>query len=200
MKQRDLWIGILLIALGLLLLVGPTVNFSQYGWPFFVLLPGVALLFIALTTTVSNSALAVPGTIVTVIGLILLVFSLTGHWQGWSYAWALIIAATGVGNYLRGKATNDAALVGSGTRTALYGVVAFVGLGLFFELFVFGARSAFMRWVLPIGMIAAGGVLLYLNSRNRPGAGAAAPAVPTDPPGGLAAHQPMGSEADEGRG
>jgi hypothetical protein len=200
MKQRDLWIGILLIALGLLLLIGPTVNFSQYGWPFFVLLPGIALLFIALTTTVSNSALAVPGAIVTVIGLILLVFSLTDHWQGWSYAWALIITATGVGNYLRGKATNDAALVGSGTRTALYGVVAFVGLGLFFELFVFGARSAFMRWVLPIGMIAAGGVLLYLNSRNRPGAAAPAPVAPIDPAGGRAAHQAMSPEADEGRG
>ncbi len=197
MKQRDLWIGILLIALGLLLLVGPTVNFSQYGWPFFVLLPGIALLFIALTTTVNNSALAVPGAIVTVIGLILLVFSLTGHWQGWSYAWALIIAATGVGNYLRGRATNDASLVGSGTRTALYGVVAFVGLGLFFELFVFGARSAFMRWVLPIGMIAAGGVLLYLNSRNRGSAAVAAHSTPPSPPVAVGAQQPTAPDNDE---
>ncbi len=200
MKQRDLWIGSLLIALGLLLLVGPTVNFSQYGWPFFVLLPGIVLLVVSLTTTVSNSALAVPGAIVTTIGLVLLAFSITNHWQGWSYAWALIVAATGVGNYLRAKVTNDAALMSSSMRTVIYGLVAFVGLGLFFELFIFGSRGAFMRWVLPIILIAAGAVVLYLNNRNRPQAGVPVSAAPASPSGGAAAKPPAQQITDEGHG
>lgn len=188
MKQRDPWIGIGLVSLGVIFLLGPAINLASFGWPFFVIVPGAVLLFLALSTGVSNGALAVPGAIVTAIGLILLVFSLNGHWQGWAYAWTLIVAASGLGTYLQGSVTDDPRLRSNGTRTALYGLVGFVALGLFFELLVFGGRSSFIRWVLPIGLIVAGVVVLYLNSRGRRGAaGVPVSAAPTPPVRGSAA-------------
>jgi len=176
MKQRDLLIGIGLILLGALFLVGPALDLAQVGWPFFVIVPGVALLFVAFTSSVSNGALA---------GIILLVFSLSGHWQGWAYAWALILAASGVGTYLQGMITDNPKLRKAGVRTATYGVLVAIGLGLFFELLIFGSRSAFIRWYLPIALIVVGAVMLYLNSRRRPAPERAAqvpPSVAPTPP------------------
>lgn len=185
MKQRDLLIGIGLILLGALFLVGPALDLAQVGWPFFVIVPGVALLFVAFTSSVSNGALAIPGAVLTAIGIILLVFSLSGHWQGWAYAWALILAASGVGTYLQGMITDNPKLRKAGVRTATYGVLVAIGLGLFFELLIFGSRSAFIRWYLPIALIVVGAVMLYLNSRRRPAPERAAqvpPSVAPTPP------------------
>ncbi len=186
MKQRDLLIGIGLILLGALFLVGPALDLARVGWPFFVIVPGVALLFVAYASSASNAALAIPGAVLTTIGLILLIFLLSGHWQGWAYAWALILAASGVGTYLQGKITDNPKLEKAGIRTATYGVVAAVALGLFFELLIFGSRSAFVRWYLPFGLIIVGAVMLYLNSRKHPATNRAArvesSAAPTPPP------------------
>mgnify|MGYP001028427405 FL=1 len=180
MKQRDLLIGIGLIVLGLLFLVGPSLDLAQVGWPFFVIVPGAALLFLAFSMPGTNSGLAIPGAVLTTIGLILLIFSLNGHWQGWAYAWALIVAASGLGTYIQGNLSDNAQLRSSGMRTAIYGVAGFVILGLFFEFLIFGSRSSFVRWLLPIGLIIAGAIMLYLNTRNR-SSGAPQVTAPTQP-------------------
>lgn len=192
MKQRDLVIGIGLIIIGLLFLVGPALNLAQVGWPFFIIVPGAALLFFAFSMPATNSALAIPGSILTTIGLILLVFSFNNHWQGWAYAWTLILAASGVGTYLQGTLTDNAKLRSAGTRAALFGGIGFVVLALFFELLIFNSTSAFVRWLIPLGLIIAGAIMLYLNSRNRARPAPAAhtatppavhpPVVPPPPP------------------
>lgn len=200
MKQRDLLIGIGLILLGVLFLLGPALDFARFGWPFFVIIPGAALLFVAFTTPASNSALAVPGSILATIGLVLLVFSINDHWQGWAYAWALIVAASGVGNYLHGMLSDNPKLRSAGMRTATYGVVAFVLLGLFFELLIFGSRGGIIRWLVPVALIVAGVVVLYLNNRRRPAMVSNQQIPPAPPAAGPATPPPTNQGNGKERG
>ncbi len=48
------------------------------------------------------SGLAIPGSIITGIGLLLLFQNLTSYWESWSYGWTLIIIFVGAGIYLAG--------------------------------------------------------------------------------------------------
>ncbi len=190
MKQRDLLIGIGLLALGVLFLLAPVVNVAQVGWPFFIIVPGAVLLFLAFSMPATNGALAVPGTILATIGLVQLGFSLFSHLQGWAYAWTLILAASGLGTYFQGKLTEDRGQRSGGIRTAIYSLIGFVVLALFFELFVFGERGGFLRWLVPIGLIVAGGIMVYLNSRKSPAVKPTAPAAPAAPTTGIAPTPP----------
>lgn len=200
MKQRDLLIGIGLIVLGVLFLLGPALNLAQVGWPFFIIVPGAVLIFLAFTMPATNAALAVPGTILATIGLMLLVFTLISHWQGWAYAWTLILAATGVGTYLQGVLTDNPHQRSAGTRTAVWGLIGFIVLALFFELLIFGSRGGFLRWLVPIGLIVAGAIMLYLNNSRRSPAGRTAPqpSPPPPPQAGTAVTPPRGRNQEHG--
>src|SRR5690606_17065608 len=70
MRDRKQVIGIALVVLGLLLLLGRGLDFGAMAWPFFVLIPGVIMLAVAFLGDRSSAALAIPGSIVTTIGLI----------------------------------------------------------------------------------------------------------------------------------
>ncbi len=167
MKQRDMGIGVGLIVLGLIFLVGPWLNFAAFGWPFFVIVPGAVLLFLAFTRTIGNGALAVPGSIVTATGVILLVLNLMQRMDAWAYAWGLIMAAAGVGTYLHGVISGNATLKKNGQRSAIVGVALFVGFGLIFELFIYGRLSNVFRWIVPVLFIAAGAILIYFGQRGK---------------------------------
>ncbi|MFA5594183.1 MAG: hypothetical protein WDA15_02745 [Trueperaceae bacterium] len=178
MKQRDMGIGIGLVVLGLIFLIGPALNLQAFGWPFFVIIPGVILLFIAFTTNVGNGSLAVPGSIVTVTGLILLVLNLTGRMDAWAYAWALVMAGAGVGTHLYGRISDSATLQKTGTRGALAGLALFVLFGLIFELFIFGTFSTVLRWAIPIALLLAGAYILYRGSNKTTQGPTAPPPAP----------------------
>lgn len=181
MKQRDMGIGIGLIVLGLIFLLGPWLNLAAFGWPFFVIVPGAVLLFLAFTRTVGNGALAVPGSIVTATGLILLVLNLMHRMDAWAYAWGLIMAASGVGTYLHGVISNNDKLKRSGQRSAIVGLLLFVGFGLIFELFIYGTMSNVLRWLVPVLFIASGGLLLYFGQRRKAGPKTTAPRAVVPP-------------------
>ncbi len=167
MKQRDMAIGIGLIVLGLIFLLGPWLNLAAFGWPFFVIVPGVVLLFLAFTRTIGNGALAVPGSIVTATGLILLVLNLMQRMDAWAYAWGLIMAAAGVGTYLHGTISKNDKLKKTGQRSAIAGLLLFVGFGLIFELFIYGKMGSVLRWLVPVLFIAAGALLIYFGQRGK---------------------------------
>lgn len=177
MKRRETAIGIGLVVLGLVFLFGPSLNLQAFGWPFFVIIPGIVLLFVAFTSKVGNGALAVPGAIVTVTGLILLVLNLIGRMDAWAYAWALVMAGAGAGTYMYGSISDSASLQKAGSRTMLIGIILFVAFGLVFELFIFGTFSAVLRWLIPIALLGAGAWMLY-QGNSKPTA-----ATPTPPPG-----------------
>lgn len=176
MKQRNIGFGIGLVVLGLVFLIGPALNLQAFGWPFFVIIPGVILLFLAFTKSVGNGSLAVPGSIVTVTGLILLVLNITGRMDAWAYAWALVMAGAGVGTYIYGSIAGSDTLKRNGSRGALAGVALFIVFGLVFELFIFGTFSTVLRWAIPLLMLAAGAYILYRGT-NRPPQRPAGPAA-----------------------
>ena len=160
MKQRDMGIGIGLVLLGLVFLIGPALNLQAFGWPFFVIIPGIILLFIAFTSRMGNGSLAVPGSIVTTIGLILLVLNLTDYWQAWAYCWALIAVGAGLGNFIHGALTRDPQKEREGLRAAYVGLILFAAFGAFFEFFIWGGASLVMRWLIPLALVAVGVYLI----------------------------------------
>src|ERR1700682_2681652 len=138
-----------LVRIGALWLLGQFVNIDvgHYGWPFFVIAPGIGILFLALT---SRGALgegpATLGSIVTVTGLILLYQNATDHFESWAYAWALIFpGAVGVGMVLYGLVAGRPGNVRAGTRLVGIGLVVFLLGVAFFEGIIGIGGSQFWR-------------------------------------------------------
>jgi hypothetical protein len=129
-------LGTLLVVLGAVLLLRPAfpAGWWHYGWPVFVLLPGVALF---LTMAVGGRAmawLAVPASVVTMTGLILLVQNAYDLWQTWAYAWALIYpTAVGLGLWLEGAWRHQPRPEERGRTLAGLGAVLFLAGAAFFE-------------------------------------------------------------------
>jgi hypothetical protein len=128
-------LGLLLVLAGIALLLLQYVSFDlgHYGWPIFVIGPGVLLLLIGMLLE-ETSGLVIPGVITTAVGLVLAVQNTFDLWSTWAYAWALVLpGAAGVGIALRGLRRGDVGQVRKGTRGALTGLVLFAVLGAFFE-------------------------------------------------------------------
>ena len=92
-RRQSMLLGGLLVLVGAVLLLGQFVRIDvgHYGWPFFVIAPGVLILFVALSARgMVGEGLAILGSIITVTGLILLYQNATDHFESWAYAWALV--------------------------------------------------------------------------------------------------------------
>ena len=172
-------VGAGLMGRGALFLVGQVFHVDFWGilWPFFIIVPGL-FFFVGMFVVGKNGApLAVPGSIVTMIGLILLYQSVTGHWASWAYAWALIFpTAVGLGIAIAGLWSDEPRTVRSGALMAGVGLVVFIFFGVFFELLlnISGFRSGlFGRVLFPLMVIGAGLIVLAwaLLQRGREAAG-----------------------------
>ncbi|UCH27630.1 MAG: hypothetical protein JSV66_08335 [Trueperaceae bacterium] len=167
---RNLGIGIALICLGgfFLLVQAFDLNVGSFAWPFFIIIPGLLLFGGMAVGGKSSAGLAVPGSIVTTVGLILFVQNLTGHFESWSYAWALIPTAVGVGLVIQGGLATDESLREQGLQLARIGVLMFLAFGVFFEMFIFqNFFGSFVgRVVLPLLLIGGGAYLLLRNKRS----------------------------------
>lgn len=156
-------IGVVLVVLGALFLLGQVVDFGNligdWGWPFFIIIPGLFLLIWAMMGGKSVAGLAIPGSIVTTVGLILLFQNATDHFESWAYAWGLIVAAAGFGRYLQGSLSGDENGRQQGMQGARVGLIMFVVFAAFFELFIFN-QSALARYLVPLALIVAGVYLL----------------------------------------
>ena len=89
-------LGVLLIVMGALFFVGQAVGFElgRFGWPFFVIIPGLALSGVGLAAGGTTGERVTPlGAAVTMVGVILLYQNTVDHFESWAYAWALIGAA-----------------------------------------------------------------------------------------------------------
>ena len=163
-------IGGLLILVGAILLAGNFVriDLGHYGWPFFVILPGLLLIVVALTSRgFVSEGLAIAGSIVTVTGLILLYQNATDHFESWAYAWALVFpAAVGAGMILYGLTASRLGNVRAGMRLVGIGVVLFLLGAAFFEGVIgiggyeFGRPSGALVGAF---IVVVGAVLLAIN-------------------------------------
>ena len=137
--NSGLWLGVILIALGLLLLVAILLpqtfvsNLSQFGWPLLIIIPGAALVVLGMTVR-GLSALCVPGSIVTIVGVVLGIQNAFDLYASWAYAWALVApGGAGLGMWLQGIASGSPGLQANGLRLMGTGALLFLGFAAFFE-------------------------------------------------------------------
>lgn len=162
--------GVILIILGLFALAPRwLVGFSFWNtaWPFIII--GVGLAFFAgmFAGGKSLAALAIPGSIVTTVGLILFVQNLTGHWESWSYAWTFIVMSVGLGIFIAGQYSENEHQRQAGLRVLTLGAVMLVVFGAFFGM-IFNYYGL-SQYVLPGILILLGIYILVKRSGVLPG-------------------------------
>jgi hypothetical protein len=164
--------GVVLVGLGVLFLAQQSlgVDIGRFAWPLFILLPGFGLLIAFAMGPRSAAGLAIPGCVVTTVGLILAVQNTFGLWPTWAYAWTLVVAAVGLGLRLQSERLGQPKAMEVGTRMFEWSLVAFVVLFVFFELILnlSNFTSGLLRTMVgPAVLILAG---IYLLVRRRPSA------------------------------
>jgi hypothetical protein len=156
-----------LLFLGIVLLLGRLLRipFGDYLWPFIFIVPGVLVFLTALSTdSSSGEGLSILGGILTTLGLVFLLQTITGLWATWAYVWALVApTSVGVSQMIYGMAKDRDSIAESGRRLATLGLFMFaIGFG-FFELILgisgFGLAS-FGLPVFPMLLIFFGLIIL----------------------------------------
>lgn len=183
-RRGQVGVGLLLIGLGVLFLVGQLtgVRLGQFTWPLFIILPGLAFFAAAIFGGRDLSGLAIPGSVITTVGLILFYQNLTNHWESWSYAWGLIVSAVGVGIILHGVWGDVPGARRDGQRVLTIGLVMFAIGFVFFELILgISNLGGPLRPYLAPAVLIVLGVLLLGGQLARRGA-AASPSELDKPP------------------
>jgi hypothetical protein len=167
-------LGLALVIFGGLALLGRalSIDLLGLGWPIFVIAPGVALFAAALAIGGGPGlALAIPGGIVTMVGVVLSFQAATGLWATWAYAWALVApGGVGLAMVLYGLLTGQAGIVREGTPVLLTGIGLFVAFALFFEgvLHLSGDRVPIGEPVFAAALVVLGVAILVRGLVGRP--------------------------------
>jgi hypothetical protein len=164
-------LGTLLILLGGLVWLGQAAGLqppdwlaADRGWPFIIIGAGL-LCFVGMALgRRPDGWLALPGSVITGAGLVLLVMNASGQWQAMAYAWTLIVpTSVGVGFLLWGLRTGAAGRVRRGRRLAIVGLILCLGGAAVFELLLnlsglFASGVAGTAW--PLLLLGLGAFLL----------------------------------------
>jgi hypothetical protein len=164
-KQKSIIGGLILILVGSCILLAQTVpalgGLLDFGrqWPLFII--GLGGLFL-IGALVGSPELAIPGSIITGLGLIFYYQTLTANWSSWAYMWALIPGFVGVGMFITGTLDKTRAEIRpEGGRLILISGALFLAFALFFNL----TWDVMRFW--PLLLIGVGLWLLYQNRRSR---------------------------------
>ncbi len=153
--------GAILIAFGLIALAGQFLRIMDWSFvgPLVVIAFG-SLFFLAMVAGGKQSAaFAIPGSIISGIGLVLLFETLTRHWELMSYFWTLIIMFVGMGIYIMGWYGGDTHQKQAGWRVMKIGFILFVIFGAFFGIIVSSNALIF-----PVLLILLGAYLVLSRS------------------------------------
>ncbi len=190
--RGNLIIGMVLIGLGAIFLLGQLFGFRSWLvlWPFFIIIPGLMFFVGMLLIGKEAGPLAIPGSIVTMVGLLLLYSATFDHWESMTYSWALIFpTSVGIGLVINGQWSDDQRLVQTGIRWASVGVAIFLVGGIFFELILNISGSIASGIVWPLVLIGFGAYLLTRRGKestsdngHRPPAEIEARAKPVEAP------------------
>lgn len=130
------FIGFILVVSGGLFLADQflEIQIMRNFWPLLVVLLGLTFFIGMILARRRGAWLAIPGAVITITGIILYVHNTFDLWVTWTYAWALLISAVGIGMlimniYLKRRGLQTAAgwVIG-------VGLVLFVLFGIFFEV------------------------------------------------------------------
>jgi hypothetical protein len=163
-------LGIVLVVVGLFALgvVVFGIDLTQYGWPLFVIIPGLTLLVVGFLG--GGAGASVPGGIVTALGLVLAYQSSTGDWASWAFVWALIApGGVGLGLYLQALRDRDPVMLRRG-RTLMFIAVMIFMIGFVFFESILGISGMdygiFGKAALP-GLLIVIGLILLVRSVQR---------------------------------
>lgn len=169
--------GIILVVIGVAFLVGRVVEVSlgSVTWPLWIVVPGVAMLVGSFFIPPRGGVgLAIPGAIVTMVGIVLWAQAAWGLYATWAYAWALVApTGPGLGMLLYGLVQRDRELVADGVRLTLIGLGLFLGFAFFFEgvIGLSGNPIANLDEILPYALVGLGVLMvvasLFTGSRRR---------------------------------
>ncbi len=160
--------GAVLIAIGLLSLLGQLFRGFQFWgfiWPLIIVAIGGLFFVWMLAGGKSMAGLAIPGTIIAGIGLMMFFQNLLNHWESWAYGWTIILFLVGLGIYIMGLYSQDAGRRQAGVRVMKIGAILFVIFGAFFELIIFGIqRHGFQSYIFPVLLVLLGVYLVISRS------------------------------------
>jgi hypothetical protein len=157
-------LGVVLVVVGIFALgvVVLGVDLTQYGWPLFVIVPGLTLLVVGFVG--GGAGASVPGGIVTMLGLVLAYQSSTEDWASWAFAWALIVPfGVGLGLYLQALRDREPVMLRRGRTLMFLGLmITLIGFVFFESILGISGRDygIFGKAALPALLIVIGLILL----------------------------------------
>lgn len=163
-------LGIVLVVVGMFALgvVLFGIDLTQYGWPLFVIIPGLTLLVVGFLG--GGAGASVPGGIVTMLGLVLAYQSSSGDWPSWAFLWALIAPfGVGLGFYLQALRDRDPVMLRRGRMLMFAGaMIALIGFVLFESILGISGQDygVFGKAALP-GLLIIIGIVLLVRSMQR---------------------------------
>jgi hypothetical protein len=163
-------LGVVLVVVGLFYLIVQLagIDLSSFGWPLFVIIPGLTLLIVGFVSL--GTGAAIPGGILTMVGLVLAYQNSTGNWSSWAYAWALVApGGVGLGLFLQGLRERNNGLIKQGRSLMFIAALIFMIGFVFFEsiLNLSGmGDTPVVKAALPALFIVIGIMLLARSIRN----------------------------------
>jgi hypothetical protein len=158
----------MLILFGALALLGQFfrhLGFWETFWPFIIIGFGVLFFVGMFAGGRSVSGLAIPGSIITTIGLMLFYQNISNHWESWAYGWTVILMSVGVGIFIMGTWGQNTEQRAAGLRVLRIGAIMFIIFGSFFELiFTAGKPFGLRTLIFPAGLILLGLYLILARS------------------------------------
>ena len=135
MRRSSILAGLILIAVGVIFLLMPlfpnvadSLNINQQ-WPLIIILIGGLFL---LGAFLGSPGLAVPGSLISGLGLLMYYQNINNAWNTWAYAWTLILVFIGIGIILSRALGGDLASgLRQGGRLIVIGLILFLVFGSF---------------------------------------------------------------------
>jgi hypothetical protein len=168
-------LGIVFVVIGIFALVVVLTgsDLTQYGWPLFIIIPGLTLLVIGFVSV--GAGATIPGGILSVLGVVLAYCNSTNDWPFLAYGWALVApGGVGLGIYLQALRDHDQTELRTGRTLLFVGLMIFlIGFVLFESILGISGRDYFGpvgKAALPVLLIVVGIVLLVRSiQRSRSG-------------------------------
>ncbi len=155
-------LGVILILIGGIYLVGQILNLNSLRlfWPLVIVVTGGIFFAGMFALGKTGGPLAIPGSIISMIGIILFIQNLLQLWQTWSYAWGLIIVSVGIGIAISGWWSGHDGMRRSGWRLIQLGLTLFLVFGVIFEILFHLTPGSNQNLVGPIILICLGAISL----------------------------------------
>ncbi|MGB8214755.1 MAG: hypothetical protein WCE68_14455 [Anaerolineales bacterium] len=159
--------GIILIVIGLLSLLGQLLRgfpFWSYLWPFIIVVIGGMFFVGMFAGGKALAGLAIPGSIISGLGVMMFFQNLTGYWESWAYSWTIILFLVGLGIFIMGLYAEDAHHRQAGLHVMKVGAILFIIFGSFFELLFSAFRPGIQQYFFPALLVLLGAYLVVVRS------------------------------------